>query len=87
MLTRNAIATLILGLTAGLPKSAQEVGYRSTAAVQYFGSFHSGYSSNSGGVLATYRFYLTVITALRRTTATREIPSTMPSVATDPVCL
>ena len=65
MLTRNTIATLILGLAAVLPTSAQEIGYRSSAAVQYFGSFQSGTndngvthdSSNSGGVLATYRFY------------------------------
>jgi len=65
MLTRNKIATFILGFAGVLPTSAQEIGYRSSAAVQYFGSFQRATndngvthdSSNSAGVLATYRFY------------------------------
>jgi opacity protein-like surface antigen len=66
MLQKNMIATLVAGISwVALPALAQTEGARQDAAVQAFGSFVTGTTqnginnsaTNSGGVLATYRFF------------------------------
>jgi opacity protein-like surface antigen len=67
MLRKNSLAVILLGgVLATAPVFAQE-GYRSEASVQAFGSFvkstdNNGVqqgATNSGGVLGSYRFFLT----------------------------
>src|ERR1700694_4081020 len=67
MLNKNSLAVILLGgALATVPAFAQE-GYRSEASVQAFGSFvkstdNNGVrqgATNSGGVLGSYRFFLT----------------------------
>lgn len=67
MLHKKSLATILMGgALAVLPAFAQE-GYRSEASVQAFGSFVKSTvdngvpqsATNSGGVLGSYRFFLT----------------------------
>lgn len=67
MLNTNRLAAILLGtLIASVPAVSQEGG-KSEVSVQAFGSFVKGTNSNgvdqnatnSGGVLASYRFFLT----------------------------